>query len=303
MYTEAACAERWRAAMAPRTGDVKAELVAEAAEYFGLTPAQVLARIDGAAERFKHEWQERVRDPNDERAVIRFYNETDSEIFELIGWHAADTIHYRTLVCLDIAGRAPGRRALDYGSGIGSDAIVFADAGFEVTLADVSEPLLAFARWRCERRGHRVRVIDLKTEPLPPCACDVAICFDVLEHIPRPIRTVARLGRALAPGGLLFVHAPFGVDPDRPMHVVHDDPLTGRMRSAGFTWRGDLETAFPSWLWAPRVYESMDARRLDRLGYYVYDVLLPGRVGERLAGVYRRLMPRRARPAAAAPGR
>jgi len=284
--------------MAPHTRDVKAELVGEAAEYFDVTREEVLSRIDNAANAFKNEWQRHVSDPTDERAIVRFYNESQTELFELIGWHATDAIHYRTLMALDIAQKRPGRRFLDYGSGIGSDAIVFAAAGYEVTLADVSEPLLAFARWRCERRGYAVRTIDLKTQALPVAAHDVTVCFDVLEHIPRPMRPLGAINRSMTPGGLLFVHAPFGVDPDRPMHVVHDDRIYTRMRTVGFNWRGDLEHDFPTWLWAPRVYESFKVSTLDALGYYLYDVMMPGRVGTSLAAVYRQLVPKR-RPSSA----
>jgi 2-polyprenyl-3-methyl-5-hydroxy-6-metoxy-1,4-benzoquinol methylase len=282
--------------MAPRTGDLTGELVSEAAEYFRLTTEQVRERMANAAQQFKREWLQRVGDAHDERAIVSFYNETDSEIFELLAWHASDTIHYRTLVCVDIAARQPGRRCLDFGSGIGSDAIVFADAGFDVTLADVSEPLLAFARWRCERRGHKVRTIDLKTQSLPASSYDAAICFDVLEHIPKPMRTLGQISRALTAGGLLFVHAPFGVDSERPMHVVHADIISERMRTVGFNWRGDLEAAFPSWLWAPRVYERFDLTRLDAIGYYVHDVLMPGTLGARMAALYRYMMPKRHAP-------
>jgi hypothetical protein len=100
----------------------------------------------------------------------------------------------------------------------------------------------------------------------------------------------------MASGGLLFVHAPFGKDPDRPMHVVHADVVTPKMRSIGFNWRGDLEAAFPAWLWHPRVYEAFQLSAIDRLGYSLYDGWLKGPFGDALAGVYRRLRPNR-RPA------
>jgi len=293
MYTESHCARRWNALMAPGTGDVKAELAQEAAEYFGSTVDQILARVATAGARFKNEWQDRRPDPGNEQALAEFYNNSESELFELIGWHASDPIHYRTLMCLDVALGRPGRQFLDFGSGIGSDAIAFASAGYTVTLADVSEPLLAFAKWRCGRRGYRVRTIDLKRNGLPPSTYDAAVCFDVLEHIPKPIRTLGRISRSLTDGGLLFVHAPFGVDPDRPMHVVHADAITRRMRTVGFNWRGDLEADFPSWLWAPRVYERFELSALDGLGYYLYDVVMPGSIGSRLAAAYRHLKLRR----------
>src|SRR6185295_7423338 len=122
----------------------------------------------------------------------RFYNESKTELFDLAQWHSTDPIHFRSLMCADLAEaatKAGGRRYLDYGSGIGSDALVFASKGFEVTLADVSEPLLAFARWRCEQRGLHVQTIDLKRRQPPHGAYDAVVCFDVLEHVHRPLRT------------------------------------------------------------------------------------------------------------------
>lgn len=275
--------------MAPRTGNVAQELTIELSEYFGSSAAEIEAQLADATTRFTEEWRDRVTNPADERAVTQFYNESRTELFDLARWHAEDPIHFRTLMCADSAVQRPGRAFLDYGSGIGSDALAFASVGFDVTLADISDPLLAFARWRCERRGFRVRTVDLKREPLPPRQFDAVICFDVLEHIHRPLRTLDGIRRAMKPGALFFVHAPFGKDPDRPMHVVHTDVITPRMRTVGLTWREDLETDFPSWLWHPRVYEAFDLSPVDRLGYLIYDVWLQGAVGDRLASVYRRL--------------
>jgi 2-polyprenyl-3-methyl-5-hydroxy-6-metoxy-1,4-benzoquinol methylase len=293
MYTVEACSARWRRVLAPRSGDVRQELAMELSEYLHLSRDDVLGRFDDAPARFTQEWQNRVRDPLDERDLIKFYNESTTEIFDLAQWHADDHIHYRTLVCADIASRKAGRSLLDFGCGIGSDALVFADAGFEVTLADVSDPLLRFARWRCERRGLTVKTIDLKEEELPKRRYDVAICFDVLEHILRPLRAVDGIGRALRLGGLLFVHAPYGEDPVRPMHVVHKDIVTPRMRSVGFNSREDLDRTFPAWLWAPKSWEAFDPSTVERLGYAVHDAWLPGAVTARLASWYRRLIPAR----------
>ena len=280
--------------MAPRTGNLLQELTLELSEYSGSTVAQVEARLADATARFTEEWRSCVTDPSNERAVTNFYNESETELFDLARWHAEDTIHCRTLMCAAIALNRPGRACLDFGSGIGSDALAFASAGFEITLADVSSPLLAFAKWRCERRGFRVRAIDLKREELPAGRFDAVTCFDVLEHIHRPLRTLNRIHRAMSGGALLFVHAPFGKDPDRPMHVVHTDVVTPRMRSIGFNWRADLEAGFPSWLWHPRVYEAFQLSAVDRVGYLLYDQWLKGPLGDGLAYVYRRLRPSRA---------
>ena len=293
MYSEADCASRLTDILAPRTGDMGKELTLELSEYFGKPAGDIEQQLAGATASFTAEWQQHVADPTDERAVTRFYNESKTELFDLAHWHSNDPIHYRALFCADISSMQQGRAYLDYGSGIGSDALVFAAAGFDVTLADVSEPLLAFARWRCEQRGLKVQTIDLKRRQPPPGAYDAVVCFDVLEHVHRPLRTLDKINRSLRPGGLLFVHAPFGEDPDRPMHVVHEDVITPRMRTVGFNWRGDLETPFPQWLWHPRVYQSFDISAIDRLGYRVYDSWIGQRVGAHLAKAYRRLRPNR----------
>jgi 2-polyprenyl-3-methyl-5-hydroxy-6-metoxy-1,4-benzoquinol methylase len=293
MYSDAECADRLTKILAPRTGNIRRELTLELAEYFGKAAAEIEEQLAGATESFAEEWKQRVADPTDEQAVTRFYNESRTELFDLAQWHSTDPIHCRSLVCADIASRHMGRRYLDYGAGIGSDALVFASARFAVTLADVSEPLLAFARWRCGRRGVTVQTIDLKRHELPQRAYDAVVCFDVLEHVHRPLRTLDVIRRAMRPGGLLFVHAPFGEDPDRPMHVVHQDVVTPRMRTVGFNWRGDLEAPFPQWLWHPKVYQSFDISAFDRLGYRVYDSWIGQRVGAPLARAYRKLRPNR----------
>jgi SAM-dependent methyltransferase len=154
--------------------------------------------------------------------------------------------------------------------------------------------MLTFARYRCERHGVSVRTIDLKRILPARAAYDAVLCFDVLEHIPDPIATVRVLRDALRPGGLLFLHAPFGEDPDRPMHVVHRDVVSPRMRSLCFHSRWDLEQRFPRDMWAPRVFERVTPRAVDRVGYFLQDVSLPAALGAPLAAVYRAIVPRRA---------
>jgi len=293
MYTETDCDARLTEILAPRSGDMGKELTLELSEYFGLPPADIEQQLAGATASFTAEWQQHVPDARDERAVTKFYNESKTELFDLAQWHSTDTIHFRALICADIAAENSGRQYLDYGSGIGSDALVFASKGFDVTLADVSEPLLAFAKWRCERRGLKVQTIDLKRRQPPHGVYDAVVCFDVLEHVHRPLRTLDHINRSMRPGGLLFVHAPFGEDPDRPMHVVHEDVVTPRMHTVGFNWRGDLELPFPQWLWHPKVYQAFDISAIDRLGYRVYDSWLGQRVGAPLAKAYRKLRPNR----------
>jgi len=291
---------RWRAALAPHTGDIRHDLTLEAAEHLGLTPEEAKRRVDASGTDFYQEWQQTVTDPSDPAQVVRFYNESRSELFEQIAWHASDPIHHRSPVCGDLALSRNGREFLDYGSGIGSNALVFGLAGFNVTLADVADPLRKFARWRCERRGIRVRDIDLKTTPLERDRYDVITCFDVLEHVPDPIAAVTHMRDALRPGGILFLYAPFGLDPERPMHVVHQDRVSPRIRSLGFAVKHEWERAFPEYVYAPSPYQRVVRSPIVNGAYFVRDVWLNGTVGDYLSRTLRAVAPR-ARPDTAPP--
>jgi SAM-dependent methyltransferase len=49
---------------------------------------------------------------------------------------------------------------------------------------------------------------DIQSHPLPPGAFDVVVCWNVLEHLPRPGDALANLARAVKPGGALVVGVP-----------------------------------------------------------------------------------------------
>ncbi len=283
-------AARWRAAIAPRTGDVRRELTLEASEYLGLPYDEVERRVESSATDFPEEWQRLVADPRDSEQVVRFYNESRTELFEQIAWHAADSIHHRSAVCADLVSPLPGRDFLDYGSGIGSNALVFGLAGFNVTLADVADPLRNFARWRCERRGIAVRTIDLKHDAPEPRRYDVITCFDVLEHVPDPMAALRSIRDALRPGGIFFVYAPFGHDPDRPQHIVHDDAVLRRVRSLGFARKYEWSAAFPAYLqqpMPPMPYQRVARSPIANSAYLVRDVWLNGTVTDAIVRAVR----------------
>ena len=273
----------WRAVVAPRTGDIRRDISAEAAEYLGITPEEVERKIEMSATEFPDEWARLVTDPKDPAQVVRFYNESRAELFEQIAWHATDLIHHRSVVCADLVRHLAGGEFLDFGSGIGSNAMTFGLAGFTVTLADVADPLRNFAKWRLEKRGLRVRAIDLKHDGLPEGRFDVITCFDVLEHVPDPVETLRQIRSALKPGGYLFVHAPFGFDPVRPMHIVHDDVARKRIRSLGFDRQYSWEAKFPGYFEHPEIYRRVERAAPANLAYYVRDVWLTGGMGHAIS--------------------
>jgi 2-polyprenyl-3-methyl-5-hydroxy-6-metoxy-1,4-benzoquinol methylase len=274
--------------MAPRTGDVRRELTLEAAEYLGIPVEEAERRVEHSGREFPEEWNRLVTDPRNPEQVIRFYSESKAELFEQIAWHSAEAIHHRAFVASELAHRRPGRAFLDFGSGIGSNAIVFGVSGFTVTLADVADPLLGFARWRCQKRGIPVTAIDLKHQTLGTRRFDVVTCFDVLEHVPHPVRALEQMRDALRTGGMFFVYAPIGYDPERPMHVVHDASVMRRIRSLGFAYRTDWESEFPGYFHPPSAYERVERSAVANWAYVARDVWLAGRTTDTIARWMRR---------------
>jgi len=122
---------------------------------------------------------------------------------------------------------------LDFGSGIGSIGLFMAGCGFEVTLADVSEPLLAYAKWRFGKRGLRGRFIDLNKERLPDCTFDLVTSLDVLEHIPAPDKIIQQIHGSLTVGGV-FAFNVGPIDPAFPQHISSFDDVLSIMRANGF---------------------------------------------------------------------
>jgi len=164
-------------------------------------PAEIEARCARAVAVLKGEWQAKVI-PGSRDSIERFYDESQSTIYELMWWHTltedASPLSYVT--ALHFARRHGGRRYLDFGAGVGSGSILFARHGFDVTLADISSTLLRFSAWRLDQRRLPATYVDLKTAELPAGAFDLVTAMDVFEHLVDPVgrwrRTVATMTRS-----------------------------------------------------------------------------------------------------------
>jgi SAM-dependent methyltransferase len=99
--------------------------------------------------------------------------------------------------------RRPGT-FLNFGAGVATAGLLFDRLGWQVTCADVSVPLLQFAKWRVKDRGVAIRVIDLHDERLPEDAFDVICAVNTMAHVRDTLQTLKELRRALRPGGLLI---------------------------------------------------------------------------------------------------
>lgn len=100
----------------------------------------------------------------------------------------------------------PGKRALDFGSGVGFFLDACREARLEVMGIDFSD---VASRYAAQRFGLTVLTDpDRAIRELPSARFDLITAWAVVEHLRRPRETLEQLVRALAPGGVLALTVP-----------------------------------------------------------------------------------------------
>jgi SAM-dependent methyltransferase len=94
---------------------------------------------------------------------------------------------------------------LDYGCGVGAEALVYAEAGNRVTVADIVEANVELAARVLSIHGYAAGTALITDRPpftdLPRASFDVIHCSGVLHHIPWARETVEHFAELLRPGG------------------------------------------------------------------------------------------------------
>lgn len=100
----------------------------------------------------------------------------------------------------------PGKVCLDYGCGDAAryGATLTAE-GVDYRGFDISPAAVAAAQAR--KVQAQALTADGRTT-LPDDSCDVALCFEVLEHLLEPPRALAEILRVLKPGGIALLSVP-----------------------------------------------------------------------------------------------
>ena len=164
---------------------------------------------------------------------------------ETMAAYAANTETYRKVVS-DAGGNAmlasfikqlpPRARILDFGCGVGDSAAAMLAAGHEVRCQDASPEMAAMAH---DLFGLDVEVVSFDQLELAAAFDAVWASFSLL-HIPKSELPdiLARLHRALSPGGLLYIGLKKGTGEQRDQFgrfyaYYMEDELTAHLRSAG----------------------------------------------------------------------
>lgn len=101
--------------------------------------------------------------------------------------------------------RRPPGRLIEVGAGGGFFLKSAERAGWSVAGIEISTEGVAFAT---SRLGLDVRCESAEQLGFPPASADVAVMFDVIEHLLDPVAALERVRTVLKPGGVLVVSTP-----------------------------------------------------------------------------------------------
>ena len=166
---------------------------------------------------------------------------------ETMAAYAANTETYRKVVS-DAGGNSmldsfmeqlpPRARVLDFGCGVGNCAAAMQAAGHLVTCQDASPEMAAMAR---DLFGLEVEIMSFDKLELETAFDAVWASFSLL-HIPKSDLPdiLARLHRALRPGGLLYIGLKSGSSEQRDRFgrfyaYYEEEELAGHIRNAGLS--------------------------------------------------------------------
>ncbi|AEA22614.1 Methyltransferase type 12 [Pseudonocardia dioxanivorans CB1190] len=218
---------------------VRESVLDDLATFYETTPEEARRRCLHWEQISVQEWAEAGGDEGD-RGRVEFYRTTRSWSYDLMWWaylqsegHADPS---NVVAVRFLQEWAPGRRHLDFGSGVGVTTQLFAALGWDSTMADLSSTLLDFARFRIERRGGHPTAIDLLDQTLPAGGYDAITAIDTLAHVPDINETARTLHAALGPDGVLVTNLDIREAAPETVWHLHDDAKRAEydLRRAGF---------------------------------------------------------------------
>lgn len=150
-------------------------------------------------------------------------------------------------------------RLLEIGCGFGYFLDLAVQAGWRAEGIEIGTHAASVAR----ARGHVIHEGELGDLDIPPDSMDAVYLWDVIEHLPDPLTTLAECKRILRPGGQLVLRTPdaralsLSLNPLRiayqqlaypantPEHIFHFSPdhLRAMAERAGFMWVEQNEAA------------------------------------------------------------
>lgn len=186
----------------------------ELADYFGKPLTEIIIQFRSITDSpsfinwVKHsvdDWNARSIDQSSRKQVEAWFKETDQYIFELMEVQSAPLRKQLNKRVLNLYKKYKVRSVLDFGGGVGQNSIEAARAGFKATLADLPSKTLEFAKWRIRNQSLPVKIIEVKNDVPLKAKYDAITCFEVFQHLLRPLKVAKHLAKHLKKGGVLMI--------------------------------------------------------------------------------------------------
>lgn len=185
----------------------------ELAEYLNLTQTRVIKQFKIINSSPSHvlwvkntnlDWDKSNINQSNKLQVENWFKTNKNYIWELSENYSFPAKKKLTQLVVSFCKKNKITTLLDFGGGIGEDAIAASKAGVKTTLADLPGVTLDFAKWRIKKHNANVKILEItKSKPLKS-NYQIIICFEVFQHLFNPIFTAKHLWEHLDLKGYLF---------------------------------------------------------------------------------------------------
>lgn len=155
------------------------------------------------------DWDLNKIDQKNREQVENWFKNNDKYIFELSDVHSRPTKRKIIRQVIQICRKHNIKSCLDYGCGIGEDAITVAKKGFIVTGAELQSHTFEYAKWRANQHQVNIKFIEIKDDQPLQEKYDCIWCFEVLQHLFVPEKIALHFIEHLSDKGLLFITTRF----------------------------------------------------------------------------------------------
>lgn len=162
---------------------------------------------------------------------------------------------------LDALAGAPGPRLLDVGGGTGNYALALRERGFEPTVHDLSEPMLARAR----DKGLPTVRSDATALPFDDASFDAVTLISMIHHVPDWRAALAEAARVLRPDGRLALMAFSREHVEDVFWIVEYFPSTRAWMTEQHPPLAELRAPLPGARVIPLFYEDLEDGSLAAL--------------------------------------
>ena len=195
------------------------EALKEIAEYKKIDFETVLKEYKQVSEKYSgyvkwsnlsaKEWNEMKIDQNNITQVMEFYKKTPNYIFELMEYHSTESKQKLSKTVVDICKENNFQTILDFGAGICQDSITASENGLDSSAADIPGKTFDYGKWRISNHNKNIKTIDISGETPLIEKYDAITCFEVLQHVVNPNKTLEHLREHLKTNGFLFITTRF----------------------------------------------------------------------------------------------